>query len=137
MGKLENAKSSLPLEIIHKLWKRVFNKVKKNREKTPNSIIKSALRRLWLRSRERSSALRRDKYSCRCCGVKQSRAKDREVYVEVHHRKGILQWKRIFKFIRKELLCDPEDLITWCDACHKNTDEEKGKFSPNPRTHNE
>ena len=123
MGKLENAKSSLPLEIIHKLWKRVFNKVKKNREKTPNSIIKSALRRLWLRSRERSSALRRDKYACRCCGVKQSRAKGREVYVEVHHKKGVLNWGHLFWFIRENLLCDPSELETLCEECHEK--EEK------------
>jgi len=41
---------------------------------TPNSRIKSALRQLWLRSRERAKRLKEDKYTCQKCGKKQSRA---------------------------------------------------------------
>lgn len=107
------------------LWNGVLNKMKRLLW-TPNSIIKSALRRLWLRSRERNSALRRDKYTCRICGAKQSRAKGKEVYVEVHHKKSVLNWQVIFEFIRRELLCNPDLLETLCEKCH---DEEKMKLA--------
>ena len=94
---------------------------------TPNSAIRSALRRLFLRSRERAAALKRDKYTCRCCGVKQSRVEGREVYVEVHHKKGVLNWQHLFWFIRENLLCDPTELETRCEECHKK--EEKATAS--------
>lgn len=87
---------------------------------TPNSLIKSALRRLFLRSRERGAALKRDQYTCQCCGVKQSRAKGREVYVEVHHAKGVPNWDEIYGVIREHLLCDPVDMVTLCKKCHKD-----------------
>jgi len=98
---------------------------------TPNSKIRSALRRLFLRSRERSTALKRDKYTCRCCGAKQSRAKGKEVYVEIHHKEGVLNWDKLFKAIREYLLCDPLFLETLCDKCHKEggSDVEKEKSS--------
>jgi predicted HNH restriction endonuclease len=86
---------------------------------TPNSRIKSALRKLFLTSRERSNAIKRDNYSCQCCGAKQSRAKGKEVYVEVHHKDGINNWDELYKSIRKYLLCDPEHLETVCKSCHK------------------
>ena len=86
---------------------------------TPNSRIRSVLRQLFLRSRERAAALKRDKYTCRCCGLKQSRAKGKEAYVEVHHWEGILNWEALFEAIRKYLLCNPEWLITLCEECHK------------------
>ena len=86
---------------------------------TPNSQIRAALRRLWLRSRERAAALKRDKNTCQHCGAKQSVAKGREVKVEVHHtRGGIENWELIFSVIRQELLCDPELLETLCVECH-------------------
>lgn len=84
---------------------------------TPTSRIKDALRKLWLRSRERAAAIKRDGYSCQTCGAKQSRAKGREVFVEVNHRHGI-RWVEIIKFIREELLCGPEHLETLCKECH-------------------
>jgi len=85
---------------------------------TTNSIIRSALRRLFLRSRERAAALKRDKYTCRSCGIKQSRAKGKEVYVEVHHKEGVLNWETLFVLIRKYLLCNPLLLETLCKECH-------------------
>lgn len=85
---------------------------------TPNSQIRSALRRLWLRSREHSAALKRDKYTCKSCGKKKSRAKGKEVSVEVHHRDGVCNWDEIFKAIRDNLLCDPSELETLCKDCH-------------------
>lgn len=85
---------------------------------TPNSAIRAALRRLFLRSRERAAALKRDKYTCQGCGLKQSRAKGKEVYVEVHHKDGVLNWEAIFEFVRRFLLCNPNMLETLCEECH-------------------
>ena len=89
---------------------------------TPNSIIKNACRRLFLHSREHTAALKRDNYTCQCCGAKQSRAKGREAYVEVHHKHGVVNWKAIYAAIREHLLCDPESLATLCKKCHKDID---------------
>ena len=87
---------------------------------TPNSQIRSALRKLFLRSRERTAAIKRDGYTCRCCGRKQSKAKGREIAVEVHHRDGIENWEALFEVVRTYLLCDPDQLETLCVECHKN-----------------
>jgi len=92
---------------------------------TPNSQIRSALRNLWLRSRERAAAIKRDGYSCVCCGKKQSKAKGREVAVEVHHVNGITNWDELIKAVREHLLCEPDDLQTLCRECHKLMGEEK------------
>ena len=60
---------------------------------TPRSKVRAALRQLWLRSRERAAALKREKYTCQRCGVKQSKAKGKEQKVEVHHKEGIGNWE--------------------------------------------
>lgn len=87
---------------------------------TPNCKIKSALRKLFLVSREHSAVLKRDGYCCVKCGAKQSRAKGREVFVEVHHKNGgITNWDEIYKVVREYLLCDPSDMETVCVECHK------------------
>ncbi len=91
---------------------------------TPRSQVRSALRRLWLRSNERAAALKRDGYSCQDCGIKQSKAKGREVKVEVHHVEGILNWDRLFEYIASHLLCDPKYLETLCKECHAKHEEE-------------
>ena len=44
---------------------------------TSKSHIVHALRLLWLRSKERSEALKRAKYCCEKFGVKQSTAKEK------------------------------------------------------------
>lgn len=86
---------------------------------TPKSRIKASLRQLWLRSRERAAALRRDNYSCQKCGVKQSKKKGFEVSVEVHHKGGgIENWDEIYRVIQEFLLCDVEKLETLCKSCH-------------------
>ena len=90
---------------------------------TPSSQIRTALRKLWLRSRERQAALKRDKYTCRKCQAKQSKAKGREVAVEVHHLDGITNWAEIEATIRMFLLVDPEDLRTLCKSCHDKEHE--------------
>ena len=101
----------------------------KRSERTTKSQIRSALRNLWLRSRERVAALKRDGYRCQGCGVKQSRAKGKEVYVEVHHVSGVTNWDAIFDAIYEHLLCHPDELQTLCKACHdaKELEEEGGK----------
>lgn len=85
---------------------------------TPRSRVRSTLRQLWLRSRERAAALQRDDYSCVDCGVKQSKAKGKEQKVEVHHKDGITNWDAIVDAIQTHLLCDPDDLETLCPECH-------------------
>ena len=94
--------------------------VKKNTRRTPNSKIKAALRQLWLRSRERGTAIKEQKYTCRRCGTKQSKAKGKEVAVEVHHIDGI-DWDSLCDLIRERLLQTPEDYEVLCKHCH--TDE--------------
>ena len=86
---------------------------------TPRSQVRSALRRLWLRSRERAAALKRDDYRCRDCGIKQSRAKGKEVFVEVDHVGGIVAWEQIIDYIFQHLLISPEGLETVCKEHHK------------------
>ena len=86
---------------------------------TPNNKIKSALRQLWLRSRERAAAIKRDEYRCQRCGGKQSKAKGKEFKVEVHHKSGIENWQELYDSVRKNLLVDPENLETLCKECHK------------------
>jgi 5-methylcytosine-specific restriction endonuclease McrA len=84
---------------------------------TPRSHVKNALRRLWLRSRERAAALKREKYTCERCGRKQSRAKGKECYVQVHHRHGI-DWDGIVDWIMSQVLQTPEDHEVLCEDCH-------------------
>jgi len=90
---------------------------KKSRKKpiTPNSTIIHALRRLWLQSRERAAALKRDGYICQDCGGKQSKAKGKEFKVEVHHVRGI-DWSGLAELIRGRLLTG--ELVTLCPDCH-------------------
>jgi len=98
----------------------------KKQPHTTNTQIRSALRRLFLRSRERAKRLKDDSYCCQVCGVKQSRAKGKEVYVEVHHKEGVCNWNELFKAIREFLLCDPDLMETLCKECHKEK-ETRGK----------
>lgn len=84
---------------------------------TPKSRVKSALRQLWLLSRERAAALKRSGNTCECCGVKASAAKGREVKLEVHHLNGI-DWENLIDRFYKTLLCDPKHLMPLCKSCH-------------------
>lgn len=92
--------------------------MKKNIMVTPKGRIRSALRKLFLTSRERSYAIKRDSYSCVLCGAKQSKAKGKEVSVEVHHREGI-DWEGITAMIQERILQTPDRLETLCVECHK------------------
>ena len=90
---------------------------------TTNTTIRAALRRLWLRSRERAAALKREHSTCQGCGRKASTAKGREFKVAVHHKKGIDNWDELIKAIRKYLLVNPDDLEVLCPDCHKKEHE--------------
>ena len=98
---------------------------------TPRSKLRSALRSAWLRSRERQAALKRDRYTCQRCGVKQSRARGREVFVNVHHLKPI-DWDELLQLIYDSgLMVGPEGLITLCVACHEREENERER-NPGP-----
>ena len=88
--------------------------------RTPRSQVKHTLQQLFLRSREHSFALKRDGYTCQICGKKQSRAKGKEVYVELHHIDAIA-WQHLIDMVYEMLLCDPGRLQTLCKECHENT----------------
>jgi 5-methylcytosine-specific restriction endonuclease McrA len=85
---------------------------------TPRSRVVAALRRLWLRCRERAAALKRAKYTCERCGRKASRAKGREVKVHVHHRRGI-DWEALVDMVFERIFQTPDDLEVLCEDCHK------------------
>jgi len=85
---------------------------------TPSSIIRNALRRLSLRCRERTTALKRDKYTCVRCGKKKSMAKGRECKVEAHHARRRPDWGRVEEVIREELLQTAGDWECLCEDCH-------------------
>ena len=85
---------------------------------TPTSQIKNHLRKMWLQSRERASAIKREHNTCQRCGAKGSVAKGREVKIEVHHLDGI-RWLEIVEYIRAELLINPDRLEVLCKVCHK------------------
>ena len=76
---------------------------------TPNSMITSMLRRLWLYSRERRERLRLDGSVCWTCKSK--------IKPCVHHIDPV-NMKRIIAVIREELLVGPDKLATYCKLCH-------------------
>lgn len=89
---------------------------------TPDSKLQSWIRRyVWLRSRERSFAEKRDGVTCVKCKRKRSAAKGKEVKVDVHHKRGGINWKPIYEAIRAELLVNPEELECLCRDCHNQT----------------
>ena len=84
---------------------------------TPRSKVRAALRQLFLRSRERAAALKRDGYCCVDCHTKQSKAKGKEFKVEVHHKSGIV-WEHMINVVYEHLLCSPDEMETLCPECH-------------------
>ena len=96
---------------------------------TPMGIIRSALRMIWLRSRERHAALKRTEYHCEQCGKKQRKGDP----LHVHHLYEV-DWARIEAVIRSTLLVSPDHLIPLCEDCHNaahsTTDIRKGDGAP-------
>jgi len=82
---------------------------------TPRGRIKSAIRQLWLRSRERAKALKDAGYKCQRCDIKQSRAKGREIYLNVHHKHGI-DWDGVVDLIIARVLAGELEVL--CVECH-------------------
>ena len=97
---------------------------RKNELKTPRSRVKHALRQLWLRSRERQFAISRDSYTCQYCKQRQSRAKGKEFYIEVHHMAGIANWETVIDAVYEHILCHPDGLETLCRDCHDREHKE-------------
>jgi len=92
--------------------------------KTSDATIKSFIRKLWMQSRERTAAIRDQGHKCRRCNARETSRKGIEVSIEVHHRKGEIDWEKIISFIRQEVLVDPSLLDVMCMTCH---DLEHGK----------
>ena len=83
---------------------------------TPRSRIRSALRQVFLKSRERAAVLKEANYTCGC-GAKQSKAKGKEVAVNVHHKTGIDNWNAIIDAVFNQLL-NKDDMEVLCKDCH-------------------
>ena len=85
---------------------------------TPRSRVRASLRQTWLRSRERSAAVKRESNTCERCGAKGSQAKGREVKIQVHHRRGV-DWDGLIDLVFERLLVDPAWLEVLCKDCHR------------------
>ncbi len=85
---------------------------------TPRSRVKNAIRQVWLRSRERAAAIKREGNTCQRCGAKGSVAKGREVPIQVHHRDGI-DWDGVVDLVIERVLVDPSRLEVVCKGCHE------------------
>lgn len=96
----------------------------KRLKSTPRSRVRSALRQVWLRSRERAAAIKREGGCCEGCGKKQSKAKGREVKIEVHHLNGV-EWEQMVDYVYRHLLCDPKHLAVYCPECHRKEHPER------------
>ena len=88
---------------------------------TPKSIIRSAIRRLWLRSRERAECLKLHGTDCMLCG---------QPHEVIHHNK-MVDWERIFVVIKEEML--NTNTMPLCKQCHNgvHTVMSEGKEVPN------
>lgn len=86
---------------------------------TRSEVIHVLRRYLWLRSAERSAAVKRESNTCERCFSKGSKAKGREVIIDVHHRLNEIDWDLILDAIFKTLLVDPALLEVLCKTCHK------------------
>jgi len=96
----------------------------KKKASTPRSRIKSAIRQLWLRSRERAAVIKKYENTCCSCGKKGSVAKGREVKIQVHHDPKI-DWDGIVDLIFERVL--NVNQYPLCKECHiEEHKKEKG-----------
>lgn len=96
----------------------------KKKPTTPRSRVRSILRQLFLRSRERAAALKATNYCCAKCGKKQSKAQGKEVGLEVHHKNGVGNWEAVIDAVFEQLLCHAEGMEPLCKECHKDEHKE-------------
>jgi len=89
---------------------------------TPRSRIRSTIRHLWLRSRERAAALKKAENRCEICGELSKHRKGGTVTLNVHHLDGI-EWEKIIEYIQRHVLVDPSKLEVLCEECHKKEHE--------------
>lgn len=89
-----------------------------DKTKTSDAFLYSRLRMIWLMSRERAAAMKREGYCCERCKRKQSKKKGFEVKINVHHKNRITNWKKIYEVLRKEMLINPSELEVLCRECH-------------------
>jgi 5-methylcytosine-specific restriction endonuclease McrA len=102
----------------------------KKKESTPRSKVKSTLRQLSLRCRERADAMKREHYTCERCGIKQSKAKGKEVSVEAHHRHGLIEWEKLIDEVYRVLLVPSSQWEILCKDCHS---QETNSWNENER----
>ena len=94
---------------------------------TPRSIIRDAVRQVWLRSRERAAAIKAESNTCEACNVKGHKSKkhpEENVIIEVHHLDGCHIERIVDMFFESGLLCDPSRLQVLCKECHKKITED-------------
>ena len=89
---------------------------------TPRGRIKAAIRRVWLSSRERSKALKDSGYRCNRCDIKQSKAKGKEVALNVHHKNRI-DWDGVVDLIIERVLAGELEVL--CIPCHDDEHAEE------------
>jgi hypothetical protein len=90
----------------------------KKKTSTPRSRVKNALRMVWLRSRERAAVIKAQDHTCRHCGKRESKAKGREIKIQVHHLGGI-DWDGIVDLIFERMLWpDVTRYEVLCVECH-------------------
>lgn len=104
--------------------KNTMKKRTKSNIVTTDGMFRSALRRLWMTSPERSAAVKRDKYTCQLCGKKKSVAKGKECKIEVDHKYEI-NWDEIIATLRRILFCRHYDLKVLCRECHRRKTQEQ------------
>jgi len=92
--------------------------------KTPEQLLIGALitaiRRVWLMSKERTGALKRAKvegrgqgWKCECCGIRVNASK----LLHVHHKTPVGKWESWDSYITK-MFCGIEGYSVLCIACH-------------------
>ena len=89
---------------------------RKDMTTSTRSSVRAGMRRMWLRSRERGTAMKLAKRACSCCGAKQIVATP-DVRLEVHHTKGI-DWEDMIDMFFERVLQRPEDYTVLCKVCH-------------------